>query len=105
MQPRDAMLLLKEKVKYGRSGKTKLKMFLRKSWVSGFENIDLERSYHSKGKTSSNKSRAIVCKFLFYKQKKEVLKNVKKLECSNIFIIEDFCFETKQRRKNIWREV
>ena len=45
----------------------------------GLENINIERAHRSKGKTSSNKPRTIVCKLLSYKQKKEVLKNAKKL--------------------------
>ena len=69
------------------------------------ENIDIERAHRSKGKTSSNKPRAIVCKLLSYKQKKEVLNNVKKLKGSDIFVNEDFCFETMQRRKELWEEV
>ena len=71
----------------------------------GLENNDIERAHRSKGKTSSNKPRTIVCKLWFYKQKKEVLKNVKKLKGCNIFINEDFCFETMQRRKELWEEV
>ena len=71
----------------------------------GLENINIERAHRSKGKTSSNKPRTIVCKLLSYKQKKEVLKNAKKLKGSNIFINEDFCFETMQRRKELWEEV
>ena len=43
----------------------------------------------SRGKASSNKPGTIVCKILSYKQKKEVLKNVKKRKGSNIFINED----------------
>ena len=50
----------------------------------GLENIKIERAHRS------NKPRAIVCKLLSYKQKKEVLKNAKKLKGSNIFINEDF---------------
>ena len=71
----------------------------------GLGNIDTETAHRSKGKTSRNKPRTIVCKLLSYKQKKEVLKNVKKLKGSNIFINEDFCFETMQRRKELWEEV
>ena len=67
----------------------------------GIKNINIERAHRSKGKTSSNKPRTIVCKLLSYKQKKEVLKNAKKLKGSNIFINEDFCFETMQRRKEL----
>ena len=40
-----------------------------------------------------------------YKQKKEVLKNVKKLKDSNFFVNEDFCFETMKRRKELWEEM
>ena len=69
------------------------------------ENINIERAHRSKGKTSSNKPRTIVCKLLSFKQKKEVLKNAKKLKGSTIFINEDFCFETMQRRKELWEEV
>ena len=39
-----------------------------------------------------------------YKQKKEIIKNVKKLKGSDIFINENFCFETMQRRKELWEE-
>ena len=69
------------------------------------ENINIETAHRLKGKTSSNKPRTIVCKLLSYKQKKEVLKNAKKLKGSNIFINEDFYFETMQRRKEPWEEV
>ena len=71
----------------------------------GLENIDIERAYRSKGKTSSNKPRTIVCKLLSDKQKKEVLKNLKKLKGNNAFINEDFCFEIMQRRKELWEKV
>ena len=67
----------------------------------GLENINIERAQRSKGKTNSNKPRTIVCKLLSYKQKKEVLKNAKKLKGSNIFINADFCFETMQCRKEL----
>ena len=70
----------------------------------GLESINIERAHHSKGKTSSNKPRTIVCKLLSYKQKKEVLKNAKKLKGSNIFINEDFCFETMQPGKSFGRK-
>ena len=34
----------------------------------GLEKIDIERAHHSKGKTSSNKPKTILCKLLSYKQ-------------------------------------
>ena len=71
----------------------------------GLENIGIERAHRSKGKTSSDKPWTIVCEPLSYKQKKEVLKNVKKLKDSNFFINEDFCFETMKRRKELWEEM
>ena len=40
-----------------------------------------------------------------YKQKKKVLKKTKKLKASNIFIKENFFFETMQRKKELWEEV
>ena len=64
----------------------------------GLENIDLEKAHRSKGKTSSNKPRTIVCKLLSDKQKKE-------LKGNNTFINKDFCFEIMQRRKELWEEV
>ena len=71
----------------------------------GVKNIDIDRAHQSKRKTSSNKPKTIVCKLWSYKQKKEVFKNAKKLKGSNIFINEDFCFETMQHRKELWEEV
>ena len=47
----------------------------------------------------------IVCKLLNYKQKKEILRNTKKLKGSNVFIYDDFCYETMQYRKKLWEEV
>ena len=66
---------------------------------------DREIAHRSKVKTSSNKPRAIVCKLLSYKHKNKVLKNVKKLKGSDIFVNENFYFETIQRRKEPWVEV
>ena len=40
----------------------------------GLESIEIERAHRSKGKTSNNKPRTVVCKLLSYKQKKTVLK-------------------------------
>ena len=44
------------------------------------ENIDIEEAHRPKGETSSNKPRTIACKLFSYMEKKEVLKNVKKLK-------------------------
>ena len=70
----------------------------------GLENINIERAQRSKGKTNSNKPRTIVCKLLSYKQKKEVLKNAKKLKGSNIFINEDSCLKQCNAEKSSGRK-
>ena len=67
----------------------------------GLENIAKEEVHRSKAKNSSSKPRTIVCKLLPYKQKIEILKNVKKLKSSDTFVNERFCFETVQRRKEL----
>ena len=40
-----------------------------------------------------------------YKQKEEILRKQKKLKGINIFINEDFCYETMQYRKKLSEEV
>ena len=63
-----------------------------------FENFAKEGVHRSKAKNSSSKPRT---KLLPYKQKREILKNVKKLKSSDTFVNEVFCFETVQRRKEL----
>ena len=67
----------------------------------GVENIAKEEVHRSKAKNSRSKPRTIVCKLLPYKQKMEILNNVKKLKSSDTFVDERFCFETVQRRKEL----
>ena len=70
----------------------------------GVKNVHIERAHRSKRSKSNNnngKPRTIVCKLLNYKQKEEILRNTKKLKGSNIFINEDFCYETMQYRKKL----
>ena len=74
----------------------------------GVKNVQIERAHRSKRSKSninSGKPRTIVCKLLNYKQKEEILINTKKLKGSNVFINEDFCYETMQYRKILWEEV
>ena len=70
----------------------------------GIKNVQIERAHCSKRDKSNNnnaKPRTIVCRLLNYKQKEEILKNTKKPKGSNIFINEDFCYETMQYRKKL----
>ena len=72
------------------------------------ENIVTERAHRIKKKGNSEnpeKSRTIVCLFLNYKDKRNTLKNVKKLKGKNIFINEDFSHETMDLRKELWEKV
>ena len=42
---------------------------------------------------------------LFFKEKKLVMKNAKKMKNTNIFVDEDFSPETMEYRKQLWEEV
>ena len=72
------------------------------------ENIGIERAHRIKKKGNSDnpgKPRTIVCRFLNYKDKTNILKNTKKLKGENIFINEDFFHETMELRKELWEKV
>ena len=74
----------------------------------GLDNVQIERAHRLRNKQNKDKKtkpRTIICKILPYKQKKEVPKNANKLKGTNIFINEDFCYETMQHRKELWEEV
>ena len=74
----------------------------------GVKSVQIERTHRSKrseSNSNSGKPRTIVCKLLNYKQKEEILRNTKTLKRSNIFINEDFCYETMQYQKKLWKEV
>ena len=67
------------------------------------KNVQIERAHCSKRNKSNNNSgkpRTIVCKLLNYKLKEEILRDSKKPKGSNIFINENFCYETMQYRRN-----
>ena len=51
------------------------------------------------------KPRTIVCRFLNYEDKTNILKNAKKLKGKNIFINEDFSHETMELHKELWEKV
>ena len=92
--------------KLERNVKGKCRKYLMKSLVlKMFKLKGAHRSKRSKSNNNSGKPRTIVCKLLNYKQKEEILRNTKKLKGSNIFINEDFCYETMQYRKKLWEEV
>ena len=72
------------------------------------ENIVIERAHRIKKKGNSDnpgKPRTIVCRFLNYKDKTNILKNAKKLKGKNIFINEDFSHETMELYKELREKV
>ena len=81
---------------------------LIKDKVGIAKNIVIERAYRIKKNGNNDnpeKPRRIVCRFLHYKDKTKILKNVKKLKSKKIFIIEDFSHETMELRKEPWEKV
>ena len=71
------------------------------------EDIVIERAHRIKKKGNSDnpgKPRTIVCRFLNYKDKTNILKIAKKLKGKNIFINEDFSHETMELRKELWKK-
>ena len=73
----------------------------------GLKNIRIEQAYRVKRKKGdkSKKPRPIVCNLLSFKDKKLILKNANKLKGTNIFIDENYSFETMEYRKQLWYEV
>ena len=73
----------------------------------GLKNIRIERAHRVKRKKGdkSKKPRPFVCNLLSLKDKKLILKNARKLKGTNIFIDEDYSFETMEYRKQLWDEV
>ena len=68
--------------------------------------IEFDRC-HRTGKFKKNqaKLRAIVCIMLRFKDKEKNFQNSKKLKNMGTFIYEDFCKETMELRKSLWKEV
>ena len=71
-------------------------IFLDKLDIEG--NIKIDRC-HCFGKCRGSRLRTIVCRFLRFKDKQKILKNVKKLKDIGIFICEDFCSDTMELGK------
>ena len=73
------------------------------------ENIVIERANQitKKGNSDENpgKPRTIVCRFLNYTDRTNILKNAKKLKGKNVFINEDFSYETMELRKELLEKV
>ncbi|XP_065645756.1 uncharacterized protein LOC136076210 [Hydra vulgaris] len=66
----------------------------------GVENVRIERAHRS-GRRDAKTPRTIIIKLLDYKDKVEIVKNSSKLKGENIYINEDFCFETNLIRKDL----
>lgn len=70
----------------------------------GLTNVEIERAHRTGSKTGA-KPRTVIVKFLRYKDKEEILKNGCKLKGTQTFIREDFSYETRQIRKELWTKV
>ena len=66
-------------------------------------NVVIERSDRTERKSRS-RPRTIVCKLLRFKDKGNILRKVKLLKGTNIFINEDYCQDTIEYRKELWEE-
>ncbi|XP_065654930.1 uncharacterized protein LOC136081533 [Hydra vulgaris] len=66
----------------------------------GVKNVRIEQA-HRRGRRDAKTPRTIIIKQLDYKDKVEILKNSSKLKGENIYINEDFCFETNLIRKDL----
>ena len=74
----------------------------------GIDNIIIERAHRiaTRDKTQERQNpKTIIFKLSSYKDKIKILKNVKKLKNTGIYINEDFCRETMEKRKELWKEV
>ena len=72
------------------------------------DEIKIERAHRTKKRRNSktkNQPRTIVVRLQNYKDKVTILRNAKKLKGSNVYINEDFCQETLDYRKELWKEV
>ena len=65
--------------------------------------VKIERA-HRVGR-KSEKSRTIVLKLLDYNDKERILRKTKLLKNTGVYINEDFCNETVEKRKNLWKQV
>ena len=69
----------------------------------GLEGVKIERAHRTKGNKNRDKPRTIVCKLLLYKDKVNIIKNTKKLEGTDFYIYEDFCKQTVEYWKDLWK--
>ena len=73
----------------------------------GLKNVRLERAHRVKRRKvdKSKKLSLILCNMLLFKEKRLVMNNANRLKGANIFIDEDYSFETMEYRKKLWEEV
>ena len=73
----------------------------------GLKNVRVERAHRVKRRKvdKSKKLCLILCNMLLFKEKRLVMNNANRLKGANIFIDEDYSFETMEYRKKLWEEV
>ena len=68
------------------------------------DEVEIERA-HRTGWKSRNKTRTIVCKLLRFGDKQRIIKKAKELKGTKIYVNEDYCKDTLEYRKELWKEV
>ena len=70
------------------------------------DDIEIDRCHHmGKFQRDKSKPQTVVCKFLRFEDKPEVLQNAKKLKNKRIFIYEEFSKATVELKKSLWEGV
>ena len=67
--------------------------------------LPIERAHRTGKVTEKKKSRTVVLKMLSYKDRNLVLKNAHKLKGTDIYINEDYSYETTEIRRKLWNDV
>ena len=101
-----SMGLRKKSEKVERIVKVKQKYFSERSQTLKTKLLQKKPTEQRKTKNSKKtQSRTIICRLLNFKDKKNLLKNCRKLKGSNIFVNEDFSQEVLEHRRKLWKEV
>ena len=64
------------------------------------DDIEFDR-WHRMGKRRGSRPRSIICRFVRFKDKQQILQNARKLKNTGICIYEDFCKDTMELRKSL----
>ena len=73
------------------------------------DTIEFERCHrvykHTNSSKNQNHPRTIICKVTKFKDKQKILKYAKRLKDTGVFIYSDFCKDTIDLQKKLWKKV